>query len=257
MIGMFDSGVGGLSVLRQVLKHYPDTDVVYFGDTKNAPYGIKSQEELSKLTADAISFLQAEGADMIVSACNSVSASLVTDLLVSCNIKPQQLIEMVAPTVSYFKDSEAKLALCATPATIDSGIYQNAFGLLGKSVQYIAIKELAGAIEGGAPEKEIEDILEKTFEKEGVDFDILILSCTHFPFVRGVFEKILPKAVQIFNPAETVAKRLYEVSPEQTQGESKLQFYVSKTSLVFNKKVRTLFPDKEYKIDTVDIKHHD
>ncbi|MCE9541626.1 hypothetical protein K8R03_03675 [Candidatus Kaiserbacteria bacterium] len=127
MIGVFDSGVGGLTVLKAMRDVYPSIDVVYFGDTKNAPYGKKSGAELSALTVAGIRFLLDHGATTLVSACNSVSASLAVSLYDVLSIKSTQLIEMVGPTVSAFKGSSERVALCATTATIESGMYQNAF----------------------------------------------------------------------------------------------------------------------------------
>src|SRR5262249_29124782 len=100
MIGIFDSGVGGLTVLHAIRQNLPSADVLYFGDTKNAPYGEKSREKLSDLTTANIKFLLEHGATNIVSACNSVSASLAISLFDAFDLKPQQLIEMVGPTVS-------------------------------------------------------------------------------------------------------------------------------------------------------------
>src|SRR3989344_6221172 len=123
MIGIFDSGSGGLTVLKAVREEMPSADVVYFGDIKNAPYGSRSNSELSILTVRAIELLQKRGAESIVSACNSVSASLAVSLFDALSITPTQLIEMVGPTVASFRNSDARILLCATPATIRSEVY--------------------------------------------------------------------------------------------------------------------------------------
>ena len=115
MIGVFDSGVGGLTVLSALRELLPSADVVYFGDTKNAPYGTRSREELGRLSVHGLQFLQEHGATNIISACNSVSASLAISLFDVLSIAPKQLIEMVGPTVGYFKGSSRRLILCATP----------------------------------------------------------------------------------------------------------------------------------------------
>src|SRR4051812_29736626 len=122
MIGIFDSGSGGLTVLKAIRDVLPSADVLYMGDIKNAPYGSRSREELSKLTVEAIKLLQARGANRIVSACNSVSASLAVSIFDIFSLDSTQLIEMVGPTVASFKGSNARILLCATPATVDSGI---------------------------------------------------------------------------------------------------------------------------------------
>src|SRR5262249_29763383 len=121
MIGIFDSGSGGLTVLKAIREEMPSADITYFGDIKNAPYGSKTNAELSALTVKAIELLKSRGAESVVSACNSVSASLAVSLFDALSLSPERLIEMVGPTVSSFKGSNARTLLVATPATIQSG----------------------------------------------------------------------------------------------------------------------------------------
>lgn len=248
MIGVFDSGVGGLSVLRAIREELPKADVVYFGDIKHAPYGVRTQEELSVLTFEAIRLLQQEGANHIVSACNSVSASLVMSLFDTLAITPQQLIEMVGPTALHFRDSDARLALCATPATIKSGIYQNAFRMLGKEVSYIAIPDLAGAVEFGKSEAEIERIISEAFA-DAPSFDTLILSCTHYPLVRDVFVRVLGQGVQVFDPSTVVAKRAKDTFIEESDGSGKTRFIISTDTDQFRALVAKFFPEGSYTIE--------
>src|SRR3989344_2758356 len=182
MIGVFDSGVGGLTVLKAMRDAYPSIDVVYFGDTKNAPYGLRSREELSRLTVAGIGFLLEHGASAIVSACNSVSASLVLSLYEVLPLSNVPLIEMVGPCVNAFKGTNARVALCATTATVESGMYQNAFHMIGKDIITVAIPELAGAIEKGEGAEAYERYIRAAFAQVPADsYDILILGCTHYP----------------------------------------------------------------------------
>lgn len=243
MIGIFDSGSGGLSVLKAIRQVMPRADVVYFGDIKNAPYGLKTQEELSVLTEHAITLLHNEKADYLVSACNSVAASLVISLSDRIAFTPSDIIEMVGPTVAHFRDSQKKLALCATPATIHSAIYQNAFQLIGQDVQYIAISDLAGAIESGASHAEIEQIIRAAFSgREG--FDTLILACTHYPLVRQAFEQVLP-GVHVFDPSMVVAERVLNAFPQETEGSGTIKFIVSQDSHHFRRFVDTVIGEHE------------
>lgn len=244
MIGIFDSGSGGLSVLKALRQVMPHADVVYFGDIKNAPYGLKTQEELSVLTEHAISLLHAEKADHIVSACNSVAASLVISLSDRIAFAPSDMIEMVGPTVAHFRDSSKRLALCATPATIDSSIYQNAFQLIGQDVQYVAIADLAGAIESGASYAAIQEIIRTSFAgMEG--FDTLILACTHYPLVRQAFEDTLP-GVDVFDPSMVVAERVHAAFPmEEMQGTGRIKFIISQDSSHFRRFVETFIGEKD------------
>ncbi len=153
MIGVFDSGSGGLTVVKAIREKLPSSDILYFGDIKNAPYGSKSRAELSRLTFAGLKLLADKGATRIVSACNSASASLALSLFDASDLTPDRLIEMVGPTVGYFKHATARIALVATRATIESEAYQNAFTMLGKDVSVAAVPELAGAIEFGKSKK--------------------------------------------------------------------------------------------------------
>lgn len=247
MIGVFDSGSGGLSVLKALRQKLPQADVVYFGDIKNAPYGLKTQAELSVLTSNAVALLQNEGADHIVSACNSVAASLVISLDDRISSAPNNMIEMVGPTVAHFRGSTKRLALCATPATIASGIYQNAFKMISKEVRYIPIPELAGAIEFGKSEKEIEDIIKQIFADVHV-FDTLILACTHYPLVKEIFSKVLPQ-VEVFDPSMTVAERTVGAFLEEKNGTGKIRFIISQDSDNFRLLVNRFFSDTDYHIE--------
>ncbi|OYV27137.1 MAG: hypothetical protein B7W98_02425, partial [Parcubacteria group bacterium 20-58-5] len=232
MIGVLDSGSGGLSVLSAIRKKTPHADVLYLGDIMNAPYGGKSQEELATLTADAIRRLQEGGADKIVSACNSVSASLAISLFDTLDIAGDSLIEMAGPTVSGFRNGGERVLLCATPATVRSGLYQNGFRMIGKDIEALAISELAGAIEFGAPDAEIESVVREAFADVRLgDFDTLVLGCTHYPLAMRAFENVLGERVRIFDPAEAVAKRVEERFGERERnGGGTLRFLITKDS---------------------------
>jgi len=251
MIGIFDSGVGGLTVLSALRQRIPSADVLYFGDVKNAPYGSRSREELTSLTLDGIKLLHDRGATNIISACNSVSASLAMSVFDALSMTPTQMIEMVGPTVGYFRESDEKLFLCATPATISSQIYQNGFRLIGKDVICTAIEELAGAIEFGAPESEIETIIRAAFH--GVPIakgDTLILGCTHYPIVLNIFERVLP-GVFLFDPANAVADRAERLFWPQEAGDGTTKYLVSQDSPNFRALVERFFPNQLHTIEVL------
>ncbi|HQU07470.1 MAG: hypothetical protein B7X04_00480 [Parcubacteria group bacterium 21-54-25] len=252
MIGIFDSGSGGLSVLRAIRTRMPSANVLYFGDIKNAPYGEKTQEELSALTVHAMQFLQSNGAESIVSACNSVSASLAVSLFDALNLASDRLIEMVGPTVSHFRASDKRVLLCATPATVRSGIYQNGFRMVGRELTAVAIPALAGAIEFGAGDVEYERIIREAFSDVPFDaFDTLVLGCTHYPLVLPVFERVLGESVQIFDPADAVAARVEKQLWPREVGDGRLQFVISKDSAPFRARIKELFPESIAAIEVV------
>lgn len=252
MIGIFDSGSGGLTVLRALREVLPSCNAVYFGDIANAPYGEKSPEELLNLTMRSIRFLKEKGAERIISACNSTSASLALSLLDSFDIPPSSIIEMVGPTVAVFRGSGARIALCATPATIRSGIYQSAFRMVGKDILAIPIPDLAGKIEFGAPAQEIEEILKRSFPPDIFsDVDVLVLACTHYPLIFDAFRAMLPPPVALFDPAFGVAARAKELFWPREVGEGALRFFISKDSTQFRALAARLFPDTPYSLEVV------
>ncbi len=252
MIGIFDSGSGGLSVLKEIRARLPQADILYLGDIANAPYGEKSQQELSALTVRNIQFLRSRGAARIVSACNSVSAALAVSLFDTLDITPDALIEMVGPTVRHFRDRDERVLLCATPATVRAGLYQQGFGMAGKELATVAIPELAGAIEFGASEAELERIVRNAFAGVSAEGNTLVLGCTHYPLVTPVFERVLGGAVRVFDPAHAVSARIEEqFGPHEAAGKGELHFAITKDSAPFRSRVASLWPESADAIEVV------
>lgn len=248
MIGIFDSGVGGLSVLRAIREKAPRADVIYFGDTENAPYGTKSRREISHLIAMALRRLHALGCTDIVAACNSASVSVASIPIDLLRLNVFNVIEMVEPTIEGLKKLPHPVAIVGTQATKESGIYQNALKEAAVTGQVIAIPELAGLIEKGAPQEEIKPHIEKgVAEALSHGAKTLSLSCTHFPFVQGLFEDCLTETeVILFNPAEDVAAEA--TRRFGTDGTGALHFLMSRDSGVFRKYVADLCGDVHYTI---------
>lgn len=253
MIGIFDSGSGGLTVMRAIRDVLPSADVLYFGDIKHAPYGSRNRAELSRLTVDAIQLLQSHGATSIVSACNSVSASLAVSLFDSFALGAETLVEMVGPTVSAFKNTDAWPVLFATQATVDAQIYQTGFHMIGKEVPCIPIPELAGAIEQGESEVVLDGIVRDACASiDWIGFDTAILACTHYPLALSSFEKAVPAHVRIFDPAYAVAERVEQRFWPREAGDGITTFVISKDSDAFRARVARLFPDTEYTVEVLE-----
>ena len=251
MIGIFDSGVGGLTVLRAIRKRLGSADVLYFGDIANAPYGEKSRAELSRLTVSNIRLLQARGATSIVSACNSVSATLAISLFDSLGLSSQNLIEMVGPTVNYFNGFKKPILLLATPATVDSEIYQNAFEMVGITVDAIALPKLAGAIEFGMSDADQEKIIAATTGHVDIKkYGAVILACTHYPLAAASFKKVFGD-VPFFDPAEAVAERVEKYLWPREAGDGSTRFLVSRDTPQFRARVAQLLPDENYTVEVV------
>jgi glutamate racemase len=252
MIGIFDSGSGGLTVLKALREQLPSCDVVYFGDIAHAPYGSKSQEELALYTAQSLQVLKDRGAGRILSACNTASASLALSLFDAFGLEPGNIIEMVGPTVSYFKEGSERILLCATPATIKAGIYQNAFKMLGKNIDAVEIPDLAGAIEFGEGEGRQKELIAAAFkETDWGKYDVLILACTHYPLAIDLFKEVAPGSVEVFDPAIAVAERAVKLFWPQEVRDGKTQFLISKDSQPFRDLVLKMFPAAANNIEVV------
>ena len=252
MIGIFDSGSGGLTVLHAIRKRLRTVDILYFGDLKNAPYGEKSREELSRLTVNNIRLLQARGATSIISACNSVSATLAISLFDSLGLSPQHLIEMVGPTVNYFNGFKKPILLFATPATVSSEIYQTAFQMLGITIDAIALPKLAGAIEFSASVADQEKLIAATTGHVDMSkYGAVILACTHYPLAIASFKKMFGNA-PFFDPAEAVAERVEKYLWPREAGEGTTRFLLSRDTPEFRARVAQLFRDEAYTVEVVD-----
>ena len=252
MIGIFDSGSGGLTVFKEIVVRLPRADFIYFGDLRNAPYGEKTPEELGALTVLGMERLLNEGATQIVSACNSVSSNIVMPMFDILDIKPIDIIEMVGPTVSCFKDFKKPILLAATPATIFSELYQNAFQMLGIEIDTVAIPKLAGAIEFGVSAMDQERLIAAACASYDLKkYSVLILACTHYPLALTSFRNVLGD-VPFFDPAEAVADRVKQQFWPREVGNGKLRLLVSRDTPQFRAHVTKLLPDASYVIEVLD-----
>jgi glutamate racemase len=249
-IGFFDSGSGGLSVLRAFVALAPKADIIYYGDTANAPYGTKNIQELERLAENGISFLKEAGATSIVAACNSVSPSIL-----AFDAGDTPMIEMSLPTAQALKGRAGEhLLLMATPATISSKLYERATaGSL--NISPLPIPALASAIENGASQDEIRLIVREAFATlpPKKEYDAIILGCTHYPLVRDVIESEAAAffdTIEIIDPAEAVAREA--TTSFATDGSGKLAFHLSQAAKPFETRVAKLFPNRSYTVDIVD-----
>ena len=248
MIGIFDSGSGGLTVLQALKRRVPDADVTYFGDIRNAPYGSRTPHDLIRLTEAGIHTLQRCGATEIIVACSSVAPSVLAGVA-----EHSRLIDMTRPTARAMRKHAGKrVLLVATPATVASRLYADALEVIVQ-LDELPIAGLASAIEFGAPVPEVESIVRDAFQKrEKQTYDQILLGCTHYPLVKDVIEKEARNffgAIECIDPAEAVA----EESAERfdARGSGIVTFRISKDSSHFRNRVQELFPDAQHAIDVI------
>lgn len=193
-IGFFDSGVGGISVLKESLKVLPSEDFVYFGDSLNAPYGTKSVNEVKKLTFKAVDFLIEKGVKVVVIACNTATSAAIDELRKQYRDIPIIGIEpALKPAVAVSKGKS--VIIMATPMTLTEKKFDKLMKLYNKEVDIIPLPcaGLVEFIENGIIEgDEIKEYLEgKLKEFRHLDVAAIVLGCTHYPFIRKELMKIV------------------------------------------------------------------
>lgn len=188
-IGVFDSGLGGINVLACLRKKYPNNDYIYFGDTKNLPYGDKNVDELMTLASEAVDFLLTKNVDIIIIACGTVSSNCYEKLKKKYSFP---IYDIISPTLNYLKNSEMeKIGVIGTKRTIESNI----FNIPGKNVLMRATPSFVPIIENNQiKEKEQEIIDELSCFKNS---DILVFGCTHYPLLREVTNKLSIKTIDM------------------------------------------------------------
>ncbi len=181
-IGLFDSGIGGLTVLRTLKRKYPMNDYIYYGDTKNLPYGDKSINELKELASKNMEFLLSKNVDMIIIACGTVSSNCL-DYLKSKYSVP--IISVIEPTINYLnKSNYNNIGVIATSKTIESHIFKNN---INKPVYELATPKLVPLIEDNGLDN-IESVLNDYLDKF-TNIDALVLGCTHYPLIKDFINK--------------------------------------------------------------------
>lgn len=200
-IGFFDSGVGGLSVLKESLKILPNENYIYYGDSINAPYGTKTEDEIKKLTELGISFLIEKGVKAIVIACNTATSVAANDLRKKYNNIPILGIEpAVKPAIS--KSNDGSILIMATPMTLSKGKFVNMLENYNRyNIKKVPCKGLAELIESGETsgeviQKYLGDVL-SPFTNEKID--TIVLGCTHYPFVADSISSIVGDKVSIID----------------------------------------------------------
>ncbi len=239
-IGVFDSGVGGLTVLKELAEVMP-AEYFYIGDTLRAPYGNKSKEELLTYTKELLIFLKNKNVDLYISACNSLSTLEVAPLLEELGIKKEQYFDMTmfAEVVATRIKSDAKLLVYATEATVRSGVYQNVFKDLSPEV--LVSSTLARAIEDRHEieiDEEIDALLDYVLEHKMTH---VFLGCTHYPLIEEYLEKrFLGTGITFINPATYIKEVLKEVKG----GELKVSLFYTKDT-PYSKELSEEFFGKE------------
>ena len=209
MIGIFDSGLGGLTVLKALRQNFPQYAMLYFGDTARLPYGTKDPRSIRKWSSQNVQWLRQQGAEIVVVACHTAS-TVAGQFLKERFSFP--IFEMTTPLREIIRAEERekknkRIGLIGTPATIQSGFYQKHLSKFSSKIFFQACPLFVPLVEENRIKKPgTKEIVEASLAPlKKAKIDTLVLACTHYPLLKEVFQEVLPK-VKIINPAQQVAK---------------------------------------------------
>ncbi len=214
-IGVFDSGVGGLTVLRALLPRIPGAEYIYVGDTARLPYGSKSRATIARYAVSSARFLVDQGAQFLVIACNTASALAIDDIRSASPVPVLGVIETGAAEARA-NSTTGDVLVIATDATVQSHAYAAACRELGMRALEKACPLLVPLVEEGWIEHPVTtevlriyltELLQRA-EADGLQADTLVLGCTHYPLLRSQIERAVPASIQVIDSAEATAKRV-------------------------------------------------
>lgn len=206
-IGVFDSGVGGLTVLRELYRQLPNESILYFGDTARLPYGTRSQAEIVQFSREILVWMVQQGVKMVIMACNTSSALALETVRSQFNIP---ILGIILPGARSAVQTGKRIGVIATPATASSNAYRQAIQEIDSTVQVwqMACPEFVPLIEHNRihdpyTQEVAQEYLAPLLEQ---DIDTLVHGCTHYPYLNPVLKSILPPSIKIVDPAVHVVK---------------------------------------------------
>ena len=261
MIGIFDSGVGGLTVVKEIFKYLPDYQIIYFGDTARLPYGTKGANFVKRYSAKITEWLLEKDVKIIIVACHTSSAWASESL--KKNFKNVPIFEMITPAAKDVLAStkNKKIGIIGTPGTIKSSSWTKKLLKLDPCLKiylkscplFVPMAEM-GFTKGELTKKIVKEYLKNLKIK---NIDTLVLACTHYPLLEKTIKEVMRSKVNIINPAKSAAKEIREFLKENSKIESKIKkgknhhFYFSDepynfekiSHLCFNKKIKIRIND--------------
>jgi len=240
-IGVFDSGFGGLTVLKALLELLPEADYVYFGDTARLPYGSKSVETVGRYAVEAAHFLEAQGSNLLVIACNTATALALDRIAAAAQVPVVGVVEPGADAAASMSRKQ-KVVVIGTEATVSSHAYRMALESRGLVAREKACPLLVPLVEEGWVEHPVTEqvariYLDEAFADGFHDADTLVLGCTHYPLLKPLLRRVAPEHISIVDSAEstanTVQLHMRELlpaaagAPEERRGLSRMKFFAT------------------------------
>jgi glutamate racemase len=240
-IGVFDSGFGGLTVLKALLEVVPGADYAYFGDTARLPYGSKSVETVARYAVEAAHYLESHSAQMLVIACNTATALAFDRITAAAHVPVVGVVEPGAEAAASATNN-GKIVVIGTEATVSSHAYRKALEARGLHAREKACPLLVPLVEEGWVEHAVTEQVARLYLAEAfgdgfADADVLVLGCTHYPLLKPLLGRVAPAHVHIVDSAEStaraVASHLRQLLPSPSAGTTerralpRLQFFAT------------------------------
>ena len=265
-IGVFDSGVGGLTVAREIMRQIPNERIIYFGDTARVPYGSKSKTTITKFTKQIIRFLMTQNVKALVIACNTMSAYAIDEVEQDVELP---VIGVVKPgaRVAASQTQNKRIGVIATEGTIGSGMYERFITNIDPTVQVLgkACPLFCPLVEEGMLDDPVTDEIARRYLKDLMDKDIdtLIMGCTHYPLLAPALKRLVGDKVRLVNPAYETARELKVML--ENDGllndlpfgqDDRHEFYVSDLADKFRRFAANILDDPGITTEKVDIEKY-
>lgn len=213
-IGVFDSGLGGLTVAREIMRQMPDENIVYFGDTARVPYGSKSQGTIIRYSEQIVNFLMTRNVKAIVVACNTASALALDAVRDKVDI-PMLGVVVPGAVTAVQATKNNRIGVIGTESLVNSGVYIRTIHELSRDAQVFqkACPLLCPLVEEGWWHDELTTEVVRRYlsELKQYDIDTLIMGCTHYPLLRSTFREVLGDSVELINPAYETSMELASI----------------------------------------------
>lgn len=266
-VGVFDSGVGGLTVAREIMRQIPEERIVYFGDTARVPYGNKSRDTILRYSRQIIRFLRTKEVKAIVIACNTASAYALDTVAAESDIPIIGVINAGARTAVQ-ATRNGKIGVIGTEGTIGSGIYTRVMKQMRSDIQVTGkpCPLFVPLVEEGLLHDSVTDEIASRYLSvlKGKYIDTLVLGCTHYPLLRSTLRRLMGEDVVLVNPAYETAIELKQLLEERglkrdgkepVQGE-KYQFFVSDLAEKFTSFATSILPNEVKETRKIDIENY-
>lgn len=266
-VGVFDSGVGGLTVAREIMRQIPEERIVYFGDTARVPYGSKSKDTIVRYSRQIIRFLKTKGVKAIVIACNTASAYALEAVQAECDIPVIGVINAGA-RAAIQATHNGKIGVIGTEGTVGSGIYTEVMKKLRPGIEVVGkpCPLFVPLVEEGLLHDSVTDEIASRYlsELKGKYIDTLVLGCTHYPLLRSTLRRLMGDEVTLVNPAYETAIELRELLKEQGLNRlseepfegDQYQFYVSDLAEKFTDFATSILPNEVRETKKIDIENY-